>query len=83
VVVGRERGRLQDEDIRAADVFLDFDEDLHVGETPDYGLGQLALEVGGDRRGQPGVGVAGDELDRSILGRHARLLQPHPLADGR
>ena len=40
MVVGRKRRRLDDEDVRAADVFLDLDEDLHVGEAADHGLGQ-------------------------------------------
>ena len=40
VIVGRKRGRLNDENVGAAHVFLDFDENLHVGETADHGLGQ-------------------------------------------
>jgi hypothetical protein len=35
MIVGWERGRLEDEDILAAHVFLDFDEDFLVGEAPD------------------------------------------------
>ena len=35
MVVGRKRRRLDDEGVRAADVFVDLDEDFHVGETPD------------------------------------------------
>jgi hypothetical protein len=37
VVVGRRAGRLQDEDILAADVLQDFDIDLAVGEAADRG----------------------------------------------
>jgi hypothetical protein len=45
MVVGRERGRLDDEDILAAHVLLDLDEDLHVGEAPDGGLGERNAEM--------------------------------------
>ena len=38
MVVGRKRRRLDDEDVRAADVLLDLDEDLHVGEAADEAL---------------------------------------------
>ena len=48
MVVGRKRRRLDDEDVRAADVFLDLDEDLHVGEAPDHGLGQRQVQPVGD-----------------------------------
>ena len=60
--------RLDDEHVAAAHVFLDLDEDLHVGEAPHHGLGQRGLEIGGDRVGERGIGVAGDELDRSVIG---------------
>ena len=75
VVVGRKRRRLDHEDVGAAHVLLDLDEDLHVGEAPHHGLGQRGLEIGGDRLGELGIGVAGDELDRSVLRRHDRLLR--------
>ena len=73
IVVGRERGRLDDEGVRAADVFLNFDEDLHIGETPDHGLGQRQSKPAGDFQSQGWIGVAGDELDRAVLGRHRRF----------
>src|SRR4029078_4331899 len=53
---------------------LDLDEDLHVGEAPHDGLGERDLEIGGDRLSEFRVGVAGDELDRSVLRRHDPLL---------
>ena len=43
VVVGRERGRLDHEHVRAAHVLLDLDENLHVREAPDHRLGQRGL----------------------------------------
>jgi hypothetical protein len=55
VVVGRERGRLDDEDILAAHVLLDLDEDLHVGEAPDGGLGERNAEMAADRLGKRAI----------------------------
>ena len=75
VVVGRIGRRLEDEHVGAADVLLDLDEDLHVGEAPHHRLGQRGGEIGGDRLGERGIGVAGDELDRSVLRRHGCLLR--------
>ena len=49
VVVGRERGRLQDEDVLAPDVLLDDGEDLVIGESLHVGLGQGHVEVMRDR----------------------------------
>ena len=74
VVVGRKRRRLDHEHVGAAHVFLDLDEDLHVGEAPHHRLGQRRREIGGDRLGERGIGVAGDELDRSVIGPHRCLL---------
>ena len=82
VVVGRKGRRLDDEDVLAADVLLDLDEDLHVGEAPHHRLRQRGGEIGGDRLGELGVGVAGDELDRSVLRRHGCLLR-RPAPTGR
>ena len=62
-----ERGRLQDEDILAAHVFLDFDEDFLIGEAPDTGLAQRDVEVAGDRFGQHPVGIAREELHAPFL----------------
>ena len=70
MVVGRKRGRLQDEGVRAADVLLDLDEDFHVGEAANHALGQRQAEPVGDRLCKRRVGVAGDQLDRAVLGRH-------------
>jgi hypothetical protein len=74
VVVSRKRRRLNDENVAAADVFLDLDEDFHVGEAPHHRLGQRRREIGGDGIGERGIGVAGDELDCSIIGPHRCLL---------
>ena len=67
VVVGREGGRLDDEDILAADVLVDLDEHLHVGEAPHAGLGQRQVEEGRDRLGQRPVAVAGQDLHAGTL----------------
>ena len=70
VVVGGKRRRLDDENVSAAHVFLDLDEDLHVGEAPHHRLGERGREIGGNRVGKRGIGVAGDELDRSVIRPH-------------
>ena len=75
MVVGRERRRLDDENVGAAHVFLDFDENLHVGEAAHHRFGQRRADIGADALGQRGVGIAGDELDRSVVARHSNLLR--------
>ena len=62
VVVGGKRGRLDDEHVLAAHVFLDLDEDFHVGEALHLALGHGQLQVGADRVCERAVGVAGDNL---------------------
>ncbi len=57
IVVRRRTGRLDNEDVLAADVLVDLDEDLLVGEAADAGLGQRQVEIGGDRRRKLGVRV--------------------------
>ena len=74
VVVGGKRRRLDDENVRAAHVFLNFDEHLHVGEAPHDGFGQGSFEILGDRLASVRIGIAGDELDRSVLARHLEFL---------
>ena len=64
VVVGRERGRLDHEDVLAADVLLDLDEDLHVGEALHLTLGRWHLQMGADRLRERPVAVSGYKLDR-------------------
>ena len=82
VIVGGIRGRLDHEDVRAAHVLQDFDEDFHVGKAPDHGFGHRRADVITDRLGQRRIGIAGDELDGSVLARHPQLscaarLAPH------
>jgi hypothetical protein len=71
MVVGRVRRRLQNENVGAADVFLDLDEDFHVGEAPHDGLGQRGAEVAADGFGKGRVGIAGDEPDSPVVARHS------------
>ena len=68
VIVRGERGRLDDEDILAAHILLDLDEDLHVREAPDLSLGQRNVEIGGDGLRQRTVGVSRNELHASNFG---------------
>ena len=62
VVVGGVAGRLDDEDVLAADVLVDLDEHLHVGEAAHAGLGQRQVEIGGNRLGQRPIAVAGENF---------------------
>ncbi len=74
MVVGRERRRLDDEDVRAADVLLDLDEDFHVGEAPDHWPWSAGCPSQvGDFLRQDRIGIAGDQFDRTVLGRHRRV----------
>ena len=66
---------MDDENVGAADVFLDFDENLHVGEAPDYRLGERQADIAADALGQRRIGIAGDELDGSVVTRHSALLE--------
>jgi hypothetical protein len=56
------RCRLDDEDILAAHVLLDLDEDLHVGEAPHAGIGQRHFQIGGDGTRQRQIAVAGKDF---------------------
>ena len=62
VVVGGKRRRLDDEDILAADVFLDLDEDFHVCEALADAFGHGHVEMGADGFGQGAVAVSGNEF---------------------
>ena len=68
MIVGREGGRLQDEDILAAHVLLDFHEDFLVGKATNARLAQRNVEVTCDRLCQHPVGIAREEFHTSILG---------------
>src|SRR5262245_18624619 len=70
VIVGRKGSRLDHENVRAAYVLLNFDENFHVREPADDRFSQRKLEIIRDAFCQRGIGIAGDELDRSVLARH-------------
>lgn len=65
VVVGGIAGRLQHEHVLAADVLVDLDEDLLVGEAADQRVGQRDFEIVGNRLGQRQVGIAGHQFHRA------------------
>jgi hypothetical protein len=73
MVVGGIGGRLDHEHVGAAHVLQDLNEDFHVGKPPDHRLGHRCADVFADRLGQNRIGIAGDELDRSVLARHPPL----------
>ena len=66
VVVRRERVRLDHEDVLAADVLLDLDEDLHVGKALHLALGGRDLQMCADRLREGAIGVAGDDFHRQL-----------------
>ena len=74
MVVGRGRGRLDDETVLAADVLENLDEHFLVGEALDVGHGQRRGETGGNRVGQRPVAVAGNHLHRNTFIRVSSLL---------
>src|SRR4029077_16288091 len=79
---GRERRRLDHKKISAAHVFLNFDEDLHIGKTPHDRLCQRDVEISGATLGAQRIGIASDELYRSVLGRHPLILALTPATGG-
>src|SRR6266581_577116 len=76
MVVGWKRCRLEHENVGAANVFLDLDKYLHIGESAHHRLGKRRCEIGGDCVGKGGIGVAGDKLDRPIIRPHHALPTP-------
>ena len=62
VIVGRIGGRLQDEYVLAAHVFLDLDEDFLVCEAPDAGPADLDVQVAGNRFRQNPVRIAREKF---------------------
>ena len=62
VVVGRRAARLDDEDILAADVFIDFDEGFAIGKCGDLDVGERLAEAFGDALGERAVGGSTDEF---------------------
>src|SRR5690606_33247436 len=57
VVVGRCAGRLDQEDVLAANIFIDFDTDFAVGKLSDVGITEGDVQLTYDTPGQIGVGV--------------------------
>ncbi len=62
VVIGRERGRLQDENILATHILQNFNEHLHIGKPADAGFGQRGVESGGNRFREGAVAVTGEQF---------------------
>ncbi|MNW01371.1 hypothetical protein D3C71_1969990 [compost metagenome] len=62
MIVGGERGRLDDEDILAAHVFADLDENLLIGKPPYGRFSKRQVEIVADRFGQQPVRIACENL---------------------
>src|SRR5438105_79825 len=58
MVISGEGGRLNDEHVLAADVFLDFNEDFEIGEAPHHRLCRRHVEIRTDRLGKWPIAVA-------------------------
>jgi hypothetical protein len=68
IVIGGVGSGLDDEHILAADVFMDFDENLHIREAADGGAGERQVQRGGDSLGQRAVAVAGNNFHAALSG---------------
>ena len=87
------RGRLDDEDVGAADRLLVAAVDLAVGEGPEVGLAEVDVELAGDLRGEAAGGAAAehhqalavvladraDRARRGIVHVRRRVFQGHRL----
>jgi hypothetical protein len=62
VIVGRIGGRLQDEHVLAAHIFLDLDEDFLVRKAPYAGPADLDVQVAGNRFRQNPVRIAREKF---------------------
>ena len=58
IVVGGMAGRLDDKYILAADILVNFDENLVIGEALHAGIGQRYAEIFGDRGGKWQIAIA-------------------------
>ena len=73
MVVGRRRGRLNDEHVLAAHVLLHLDENLHVRKAADDAFGEGDVEIGRDRLRERAVAVACNQLHARPLLRRATI----------
>ncbi len=62
MIVRWEGRRLDDEDVLAAHVLADFDEDFLIGEAPYCGFAERQVEIVADRFGQQPVRIACENL---------------------
>ena len=78
-VLGRRIGRLDDVDVAPADVLVDLDEELAVGEPPQRDLAERLAEMGGNLIGQRTVGRPAQQQHlaaRQRQIRHVRARKP-------
>ena len=53
---------MQHEHVFAAHIFVNRDEDLHIGEAPNLGAGQRHVEIIADGCGKGSVGIAREQF---------------------
>ena len=63
MIIGRIRGRLDYESILAADIFLNFDENFHIGKAADLSFGQGEAQIGSNTFRQSPIGIARENFD--------------------
>ncbi len=67
MVIGRKARRLDDEDILAADVFLDLDKDFLIGEAAHGALCRPDIQIIGNGMRQALVGIARNDFHATIF----------------
>jgi len=81
VVIRRRAGRLDDEDVVAADIFVDFDKTFTIRKRRDLDVGQRMLEILGDALGKSTVGGSADQFHRQAGTANmlaGRIVDRHP-----
>ena len=67
MIVGGVGGGLDDENIGAADVILDFGEDFHIGEAADIGAREREAELRGDGLGEGARAISRDQFHGLVV----------------
>ena len=67
MIVGGVGGGLDDENIGAADVVLDFGEDFHIGEAADIGAREREAELRGDGLGEGARAISRDQFHKVFI----------------
>ena len=77
-MIGWAAGGLNNENVRAADVFIDLHEGLPIGKCRDCGLAQRGADALANRFGQNGIGITGKNFEGGAV--HTVVRVPSLLA---